>query len=447
MTAENPDLIHRKHSEAIRALNKLLQKAIDNAIIRDDHRGHQIAVGEYRSLLNSHRRSHNVGNRLFIYGFRPVIQNDVAREGLLNVIRDAMKKYVQDGKLQSAQIVTSGALAGFHINDLLSHLLTIAIARGTAFAANSFYECVDKASVDLQFVTMIEGVKIENPIEVSEGIRLIPVPYDANDFPPYIHIDYFGSYADYFGRTLIVVDEVVSPVFARPDEMSPTNHPSPFKRLNVNIDYPDFLEREFCEAISLSADHSVNLVSWWSYIDPDEVYAVNYLGGVSGYAHGAGNRFGTHSIEVNEQDIRKAMSLYVARKNLNADVARKLRVPIDRWLRAKTDKDPVDTFINLGTALESLYLEDSNRSELGFKLALRAAWHLGNSVEERTSLKEDFTEIYRLRSDAVHTGDVKKARATPEFTARAQKLCLKSIIQIIQDGGFPDWDRLIMGSG
>lgn len=153
-------------------------------------------------------------------------------------------------------------------------------------------------------------------------------------------------------------------------------------------------------------------------------------------------------IEITEHEVQKAMSLYVTRKNLSQNVARKLRVPIDRWMKSKADENRVDTFINLGTALESLYLgEVSGSGELAFRLALRAAWHLGSDEQERISLRKDFSKIYSLRSQAVHTGILKESKASPEFTTKAQKLCLKSIIKFIQDGEFPDWDRLIMGSG
>lgn len=117
-------------------------------------------------------------------------------------------------------------------------------------------------------------------------------------------------------------------------------------------------------------------------------------------------------------------------------------------MKSKADKDRVDTFINLGTALESLYLGDvSGSGELAFRLALRAAWHLGNDEQERISLRKDFSNVYSLRSLAVHTGILNESKASPEFTARAQELCLKSIIKIIHDEGFPDWNELVMGSG
>ena len=69
-------------------------------------------------------------------------------------------------------------------------------------------------------------------------------------------------------------------------------------------------------------------------------------------------------------------------------------------------------------------------------------------------LIDEFKAIYNLRSKAVHNGKVPdkiKIRkgegptATPEFITRAQDLCRDSILKILEDGEFPDWNDLILG--
>ena len=187
-------------------------------------------------------------------------------------------------------------------------------------------------------------------------------------------------------------------------------------------------------------------VAWWSHVDPDEAYAVETVGRSAAYVPSDLHRIG-NAVEVTEQDICNAMSLYRMRKSLSPEVAQRLRVPVDRWLRSKTEGNPVDVFINLGTALEALYLGDgSSTGEVRFRLAVRAAWHLGNDAQERILLRTEFAKIYDLRSKAAHTGSLKTTDASPEFTARAQDLCRQSLTTIIRDGKFPDWDELIMGS-
>jgi hypothetical protein len=198
------------------------------------------------------------------------------------------------------------------------------------------------------------------------------VPNDTRDFPPYVITPAFGSYTVYFGRTLIVVDQLVSPVFSHPSEMSKTDFRLPFVRSNVSVGHQNFSAGEFCQALSLSANRAVKDVAWWSYVDPDEAYAVETMGGSASYDASAIHRT-ENAVDVTAEDIRNDMSLYRAWNSLSPGVAQRLRVLLERWIRSKAG-DRVDAFINLGTALEALYLGDSGfTGEVRFRLSVRAA--------------------------------------------------------------------------
>jgi len=144
--------------------------------------------------------------------------------------------------------------------------------------------------------------------------------------------------------------------------------------------------------------------------------------------------------------------------NLNSNVAGKLQIPIDRWIKSKAEWNPVDKIIDLGIAFEALYLSDiSEPTELSYRLRLHAAWHLKKKKEDRKALMKEFTEIYKWRSSAVHKGKlpekkISKNKKRPytqeeveEFIERAHDLCRESIIKIIEAGKFPDWNSLILG--
>ena len=68
-------------------------------------------------------------------------------------------------------------------------------------------------------------------------------------------------------------------------------------------------------------------------------------------------------------------------------------------------------------------------------------------------LIEEFKAIYTLRSNAVHNGKlpqtvkIRKGKSvrTSKFIERAQDLCRESIMKILEDGKFPDWNSLILG--
>ena len=104
--------------------------------------------------------------------------------------------------------------------------------------------------------------------------------------------------------------------------------------------------------------------------------------------------------------------------------------------------------IDLGIAFESIYLSDDDRSALAFRLRLHAALYLRKNKGDRKLLMKEFQKIYKWRSSAVHTGRLPKKTKNEEvadFLAIAQDLCRDSILKIIENGEFPDWNKLILG--
>lgn len=143
--------------------------------------------------------------------------------------------------------------------------------------------------------------------------------------------------------------------------------------------------------------------------------------------------------------------------NLSSDVEEKLHIPVDRWIKSKAEDNPVDKIIDLGIALESLYLSGTeSKNEIRFRFSLHAAWHLGKDKKHREELMKEFKAIYDWRSAVVHTGKLpekgkgkKKKPYTQEevreFIRNAQDLCRDSILKILEDEEFPDWNNLILG--
>ena len=158
--------------------------------------------------------------------------------------------------------------------------------------------------------------------------------------------------------------------------------------------------------------------------------------------------------EVSDSELEKAKLLYKRLMEIPQTTRDDLRVPLDRWTKSNGQRDPADRMIDLGIALESLYLNDmSNQGELGFRLAIRASWHLGKDQAHRAQLMKDFRKVYDWRSRAVHSGNLEakkdKAASDPtkrdEFIKHAQELCSESIKKIIGEGNVPDWNAIVLG--
>ena len=123
----------------------------------------------------------------------------------------------------------------------------------------------------------------------------------------------------------------------------------------------------------------------------------------------------------------------------------KLRVPVQRWRRSKAARNGVDLAIDLRLALESLFFDEVNNTERGFRLALRAAWYLGAEGDKRTRIFEATQAAYRIGSEAANRGKGYDDMIPGEL-ATAQDVCRMSILRRISDGGkLPNWNMVVLG--
>ena len=459
-------------TKKVQNLATLLKEAMRSVVIKHGSANMGIPTEMYRRNLQNSWDTYTNSLHFYNYVFllEPDIENARVREEILQVVRNELAQYIHEDKIQTATHAIFGGIGhAFPLDTLLKQLLKVAIVRGEQHTAKAFFRCVESTRASYQEFGLLSGVRVEQEIQISPGIRLYPLPKSISDLPPYLsHMGYLSD-VDLLGRTLLIVDYSISPIFLNPLRMGALQGAElPFQRQVSCAEQPNFDLDEFCDALSLACDASIQGAVVWNHMDYDEIYNLRTSYGASSrvldiaseemddiynvrISYGGGSYIPSLLrtncfVTASETDIHEAMSLYRARKNLSPRFATKLKVSIDRWIKSKANLNKVDTFTDLGIALESLYLEDMPDSgEFRFRLSLRAAWYLGKNLETRQALMRDFRKIYDLRSRAVHTGDIRSEAATREFTQRAQDLCLQSIIKIIENGRFPDWNQLVLG--
>jgi hypothetical protein len=142
--------------------------------------------------------------------------------------------------------------------------------------------------------------------------------------------------------------------------------------------------------------------------------------------------------------------LFEAFRSATAQFQAHLRLVMQRLTRAMRRVTPVDAAIDLGIALEALYLSDmqDDRGELSFRLRIRSARLLGVTEADRKRISDLMRDIYGLRSIAVHTGAVPDAvsRSRPVQQVLQQGFCLaaETARRFILRGE-PSWDKVIFG--
>ncbi len=470
------------NQETKQELEQLLHEAMETIVIESPEGYEPISVDKYKRHLQSLRKQYRPDlNSLTTSYYLPDIQNEAIKSELLDFIK-AQFKYLINEELNVTQpasygIGNGGSLSGQDVEMLLTKLLQVAIASGVQRAIAAFDKSIGETKGLFRRIILLQGLGTHpedshklTEIQICDGVRLIYLPYDPHKLPPYLFDRGFSSLffqsnpGIFMRKAIIVIDCEVSPLFIKPEFGAPTVHSDGSKSYSAKEDaysfqikiksaeFPEFDADQFCRVISLTCNFDCVPILDWGYIDPNELYSVVGHGVIPAARCVLPNEPVSFN-RISETQIPEIKRLYEALVNLDSDIREKLQIAIDRWIKSKGNKDNVDKAIDLRIAFESLYLPKDNIEQLSFQFRLRAAWHLGKNNTSRSMLIDDFKAIYILCSKAVHNGAVPKrikirkgeSVPTSEFIPRAQDLCRQSILKILEEGKFPDWNNLILG--
>lgn len=399
-------------------LRQLLSEAMQSVIIEVPEGYKPISVEEYRGCVKAFRKSYR-SDLSFILDYR------------LNIQDGAVKKEASETHIRETQIAE-----GIKFVQLPScsvgQILDLCESEQSGFIELPSYAAGFPSYLFQERFILTEA----NTLSWSES-------------PMALHLSFFSDVI------LLIIDYTVSPLFCKPSVKSieGVDISDQFEIKIKSAEFPNFDVDKFYYALSLIANYAVKPLFQWQYIGEDELFKV----GDWWYTKLMRPRImidpGSGIHVINETDIDKAKCLYQLLANPSSNIGEKLQIPIDRWIKSKTSKTAVDKMIDLGIAFEALYLPKNNVEQLSFQFRLRAAWYLGENKVDRKMLIDEFKAIYTLRSKAVHNGEVpnkikirkgEESIATTTFISKAQDLCRDSIMKILKDGKFPDWNDLIL---
>ena len=449
------------NAKTIGELEGLLAEALESVTIQYGQ-SEQLSCAQFRALLHNCRSAYSLDERHIVALSRPEITRTDIKQGTLEIMSRELADHLRDGNILSATIAFAGGsrVGGSPVEDLLRNLLIRAIVDGPRNASQAFADCTTKSSCTFCRFFLLTGVTVPEQVEIFDGITLIPLPASVTQLPPYLPSIFPDpdrsraiSIGDLLGKTLVRMEYVVSPVFHRPAQ-NYTFQSGPEEHFTIKLkgeEIPAPNLDVLCQALSVAGRCSVKSVMAWTSLLDYEIFDLTSLQGIggNGYSSVRSDHIFDELVQLKQPQLPTIKTIYRGLTELPTDKWEKLRIPIDRWAKSMAEENPIDQIIDLGIALESLYVPDS-QSEVNFRLAVHAAWHLGENKTQRQELREEFKQIYSARSDVVHTGKLRGKRGKPtfdvsEFVKRAQDLCWQGITKVIDAGDTPDWSALIMG--
>lgn len=474
--------------ERKRQLRRLLEEAMGSLEIYYENSPFPIPDPVYRMYLEERWAYYGIDFLLQAFSVQFVLKvaNRQTQLKLLAYIQEELASFIDDGASPDfnlvcvkqaeyriegdstdARRVYGSGLGDLPLFTLIERLLELALVRGTEEAVSIFERYSRGAGTHVfhRVIPLLEGIKLKSMIEVYPGARLVPLPSPEISgkmeqcligMPMKAYVNEKGAF---FGRVLLVIDCPGLSIFHRPSERA-FQDGTQMEDLPIQVQIPDvkFVTRDaahsfkdiFLQALSLVCDSAIETVFEAWLFEQDRSFVL-HLGGSNMLRYA--NRSNT-SAEVEEAQINEAKRLYEV-LDKKPDLRERLQIPIERWKTSKTSKRDVDRMIDLGIALEALYVPDSGEGEIRFKLAVRAAWCLGKDKEDRDDLLKKFKQIYDARSKSVHNGKLdqtvkfgEERIPTSDFIEKTQRLCRKTLLKMVEEPKFPDrdyWDRLVMG--
>ena len=324
-------------------------------------------------------------------------------------------------------------------------VLVLAAARvGPERVAGLFAEWVEGRPVRVWLCALLKGARTDEGLRPVEGLCLETLPSNSDKFPRslYVQIDAHDIRQEqYAQRAILSLEHDVGPALYSPDgevtsfpELPPRHSIRNPKLSSVSID-------GLCRAMSIETNGYVDWFrQWWDYGDVDAFF-LN-----PGSSHSRRDISNSSPSLVSEEQLERCLELHGL-----LDGFTMLDLGIARWRRSKRATTKEEQLVELRIAMESILLADDKGAvgEKSHRLAVRGAWLLGETFEQRKSYFRSLRAAYGFASNVLHAGNLKKRdeEARARTLNEAQDICRAAILRIARAKAMPDWTDIILGKG
>ncbi len=393
-----------------------------------------------RDHLKEVSRNDKLTGGMVAAGARAVIP-DTLLDHIIPIFRSLLRDFVD----RETDRIGNGLvnLAGGHPEPVLKDYVPILIRASAVLGGQRVAELligwIRGERVKYQTISLLNGVTIDKPLILEEGLRLYQLPQSSNEVVshlPAMSLDMHGFQA-MVGRVALSIEGEAGPALYLPSrvaqDLNNMEHiwaGGQIEKLSID---------SFCEAMSLACDGSIRWqFSWRDFGEISEfliVYGGTSFTNVPPF---------TNSNGFTQDHFKNAREIHNLRNEKGRNKAG-LDTAVRRWIKSKSSESSfADQLIDLRIALEALYL-DNNEGELRFRLASHGAWHISESTEGRKENFHTLLQVYKLASGAVHGSEVKASDKNKAIFENAQTLCRKGIMKRLREQKNPQWNDIIMG--
>ncbi|WP_162820527.1 HEPN domain-containing protein [Microvirga calopogonii] len=385
---------------------------------------------------------------------RPLIRRHLRSQPLVSLL-ETLPGYAQ----QTDIVLTSGmGWTGFSPAIAAPKLLEVAEERGPEGALEWIERVLRTETAEALWVAALSGVTVEDTFTLWDGVEITPFENVPNSSykEAVLQEASMSPWHWGFGQGLtaaLIKRVTVSPVLRLASETgdnktSAKSEPGDAATRTWMQTYSSLTS--ICRALTLIGPSSPAIDSiWLQFIDPDLQKAT--LGARSIPGQELRRMAGDASRLVTPADSRTIEAYF----SLQAEVREKVDVSLDRLNQAIRRRTVGDKAIDTAIALEALLAKEGEKSEILYRLGLRAALILGGDLSTRRTNRNLIKAFYTLRSRVAHgeaapaTIKVPGQGAVPsiELAESAVKLCGELLNTLIRHGELPDLEDLELQGG
>lgn len=339
--------------------------------------------------------------------------------------------------------------------ELLAKWLTITAHQiGVNTAIDQLHTFLTAKGTPARAILAISGIAPEEEITISGSLKLVPFESLPSSTPK-------TALAPLYLKNEFLIQQGFIPFHPQVNSRYPKAalvkdieiFPKVIENFERDINPIDYSELyEACEFLALVKKSTPVPAGSWPELDVS-VPCKQVLG--SSWSYQTPDVLSNTDTILNTSDWLVISDIYAKFSRLRQKDRDLLRIPFQRLNQARRRRNLADKAIDQGVAFEALFLNDkSHMDNISFTFRLRASLYLGQTIQERQYLMEFFTAFYSCRSEAAHTGKLGPAIKVKnrgkitiaEILNESDTLCERTIIKIIEDGGFPDWTNLMLGT-
>ena len=354
----------------------------------------------------------------------------------------------EDGSHSMFSLYGSGGVGILPIK--LAHWLlakSLALPGGAIEAVDKLDSFLTSNSVEGMHVTVVAGIYISETIHLDDQISIFPII----DLPASLGrdslVEFLSSMAQYLPRAGRTGAPALAAVVKR-FEMRPATVPSLEKLPNwIGYHHSEFDQlATLAHALSLLDETKPQIVARWiSTSEPDTIPGLT--GGTMGdtdIASHVQKRFDRVDLS-DSKEITQSMRAF-----LSFEERKELELPLERLSMFRTKRDFRDKALELGTALESFFMDVSSNSDLSHKIGVRGAIYSSNNRDQRLNNFKLLKAAYRLRSEVIHGTRVNPTKIVKgplnmkgeDVLENTAKLLLNCIRKTLKSKKYPNWENV-----